>query len=67
MYKANFSAYSLYYRRWMENFDSSQVLVIDGTDMIKSPWVAAQKAQVKTLSYLLWLTTQRNLSVYEKL
>ena len=30
----------------MENFDSSQLLVIDGTDMIKQPWVWAQKAQV---------------------
>lgn len=38
-------AYSLYYRRWMENFDSSQLLIIDGTDMIKQPWVSAQKAQ----------------------
>jgi len=38
-------AYSLYYRRWMENFDASQLLVIDGTDMIKQPWVSAQQAQ----------------------
>ena len=37
----------------MENFDSSQVLVIDGTDMIKSPWVAAQKAQVKKSTFAI--------------
>ena len=43
----NPSAYSIYYRRWMENFDSSQVLVIDGTDMIQKPWDAAKKAQVR--------------------
>ena len=41
------SAYSIYYRRWMENFDSSQVLVIDGTDMIQKPWEAVKKAQVR--------------------
>jgi len=34
-------AYAIYYRRWIENFDRSQILVVDGTDMLANPskWV----------------------------
>ena len=36
-------AYSIYYRRWLENFDASQILPVDGTDMLQNPakWTLA--------------------------
>ena len=52
----------------MENFDSSQLLVIDGTDMIKQPWVWAQKAQVISAHLIKFkYLYKRHSSVYAKL
>ena len=52
----------------MENFDSSQLLVIDGTDMIKQPWVWAQKAQVINDHLIKFKNLyKRHSSAYEKL
>ena len=51
-------AYSIYYRRWLENFDASQILPVDGTDMLQNPakWtLAVQVIIMKFQDYkILW-------------
>ena len=46
-----FRAYSIYYRRWLENFDPSQILHVDGTDMLTNPAKWTLKVQVSFMSY----------------
>jgi len=38
-------AYSVFYKRWLENFDQRQLLVIDGTEMIDNPGAVVVQAQ----------------------
>ena len=49
---AIFRAYAIYYRRWMENFDRSQLLVVDGSDMLTNPSKWVTMAQVKFFQFL---------------
>ena len=43
------SAYSVFYKRWLENFDQRQLLVIDGTEMISNPGAVVVQTQVRTI------------------
>jgi len=38
-------AYSVFYKRWLENFDQRQLLVIDGTEMISNPGAVVVQTQ----------------------
>jgi hypothetical protein len=39
------SVYAHFYRRWLNNFPSSQLLLIDGNELKKTPWTSVQKVE----------------------
>lgn len=41
-----YRAYSIYRRRWLENFDESQFMIVDGTDLLDHPAKWVMKVQV---------------------
>ena len=53
-------AYSIYYRRWLENFDATQILPVDGTDMLQNPakWTLAVQ--------VIRLLTRHIILIYKK-
>ena len=54
-FNKQFRAYAIYYRRWMENFDRSQLLVVDGTDMLTNPSKWITMAQVWLLPFIAYI------------
>ena len=49
-----YRAYSIYRRRWLENFDESQFMIVDGTDLLDHPAKWVMKVQV--IDSQLWVS-----------